>query len=84
VFLDQPAAPVALAAIDPGEASRRLSAFALTDHGLGDPALAAIAAIGSGAEGLFAEIVASSACMRLCGRPPASWFGAALGAARAG
>lgn len=81
VFLDQPAAPVALAAIDPGDAARRLSAFALTDHGLGDPA---IAEIGPGAEALFAELVASSACMRLCGRPPASWFGAALASALAG
>jgi hypothetical protein len=80
VFLDRPGDPVALAAIDRGEAERRLAALALADHGPGDPGIA----LPGASDRVLAELAGSAACLRLSGRPPAAWFGTELAAELAG
>lgn len=71
VFLQQPGGPVALAPMDAGEAARLLSGLTLSDHGREDPGIGASGAV---AAGLIDDLVRSSVCYRLSGRPPASWL----------
>jgi hypothetical protein len=72
----QPDGPIAVTALDPRDAAEQLARLTLADHGRDDPGLdAAVPA------GLLADLVRSCRCLRLTGRPPASWLPAGLLAA---